>query len=503
MALVVTIVILIIISTVTINAALGEKGLIKAGQDSKDTATNEIIAEEEKTNKLEQELANAVREDKKIILPALEETDNSYVDNSLVVAPKLSDGMVPVKWNGTNWVKTTAEDSEWYNYAEQKWANVVLTPTSGEKAGKDATGETNVFNVDGTLNGESAYSMLVWIPRYAYQITSQYHQSGTGNINIVFIDTENKNNDKTKTYSEKYPTYTTGTGMSGVAEEKCETGYVVHPAFNYGGTKIPGFWVGKYETSNTNCTTTASTGEYNNTNKIVTIKSGVTSWRNITVSNMFTVCTNLNNVGNPYGISASDTVVDPHMMKNTEWGAVVYLSQNKEYGKGTEITVNDNSSYITADGDYINNKSQSTTGNIWGIYDMSGGAWEYVTAYVNNGHENLTTYGKSLVTNANAKYKDVYQASGTTGGNDNQEQNYNLSTPEKGKYGDAVYETSNSYSGSNSWNSENSAFPDSNSLFFIRGGYYDASSNAGVFCFNKFSGNASSYSSFRVVLPVM
>ena len=78
--------------------------------------------------------------------------------------------------------------------------------------------------------------MLVWIPRYAYQITSGYHQSGeeinssdeivgAGNINIVFIDTNNQNKGKTVTYSEVYPNATTGGGMDD---------YVVHPAFNYG-----------------------------------------------------------------------------------------------------------------------------------------------------------------------------------------------------------------------------------------------------------------------------
>ena len=493
-ALVVTIVILIILATVSINATLGDSGLLKQAQKAKDMTTNAVKTEEDEMNEVLAEFANLMEEDKEITPP---ETDNSYLDSALAVAPKLSDGMVPVKWNEEkqNWVKTTKEDSQWYNYAEKKWANVVLTPTSGEKEGKDATGTVDVFNEDGTLNENSAYSMLVWIPRYAYQITSKYHQGGTdaGNINIVFIDTKNQNKDKTKTYNETYPKYEAGTGMED---------YVVHPAFNYGETKLPGFWVGKYETSNTNCDTTASTGEYNGTDRIVTIKPNVTSWRGITVSNIFTVCINLNKEQNPYGLNTNDGVVDPHMMKNTEWGAVAYLSQNLTYGKGSEVTINDNSSYITADGDYINNKEQSTTGNVWGIYDMSGGAWEYVAAYVNNGHENLVTYGETLI-NADTRYKDVYQASGTTDGNDNQEQNYNLSTPEKGKYGDAVYETSSSYSYTNSWYSDYSDLPCSEYPFFSRSGEYLYASYSGAFCFQDYSGNTVGNTSFRLVLPII
>ena len=504
-ALVVTIVILIILSTVAINATFGENGLIKRAEEAKNMAEGALKNEE-------QEIANAVAYMNEM-LGDNQETDNSYVDNSIAVAPKLSDGMVPVKWDEEKqkWVKTTKEDSEWYNYAEKKWANVVLTPTSGEKEGKDATGAVDVFNEDGTLNENSAYSMLVWIPRYAYQITSKYHQGGTdaGNINIVFIDTKNQNKDKTKTYNETYPKYEAGTGMED---------YVVHPAFNYGETKLPGFWVGKYETSNTNCDTTASTGEYNGTDRTVTIKPNVTSWRSITVSNIFTVCTNLNKEKNPYGLNTSDTVVDPHMMKNTEWGAVAYLSQNLEYGKGSEVWINNSSDYITGNaGSSVSSSSTSgttneyntsngmqasTTGNTTGVYDMSGGTYEYVAAYVNNGHENLTINGEALI-NADVRYKDVYQASGTTNGNDNQEQNYNLSTPEKGKYGDAVYETSSSYSSSNSWYSDYSAFPYSSAIFFIRGGYCIGGSNTGVLNFSNIGGISNSDCTFRLVLPVM
>ncbi len=94
----------------------------------------------------------------------------------------------------------TINDKDWYNYSEKKWANVVLG--------------------DSTFNGEildesKAYSMLVWIPRYAYQITSGYHQSGAdinlsdgtlvaGNINVVFVDKNNQDQNKTKKYNKSY-----------------------------------------------------------------------------------------------------------------------------------------------------------------------------------------------------------------------------------------------------------------------------------------------------------
>ena len=71
------------------------------------------------------------------------------------------------------------------------------------------------FNTLGSyeiLDENATYSMLVWIPRYAYKITSMYHQSGSGagNIDIVFIDTDNKGKDGTKAYSTEYPSASTG-----------------------------------------------------------------------------------------------------------------------------------------------------------------------------------------------------------------------------------------------------------------------------------------------------
>ena len=137
---------------------------------------------------------------------------------------------------------------------------------------------------------------------------------------------------------------------------------------------------------------------------------------------------------------------------------------------------------------------------------MSGGAWEYVAGYVNNGNGNLTTYGSTLV-NAADKYKDVYKVT-----SDGQSNNYNNSQPttglgkptkDTGHYGDAVWETSSSYSGSGSWYSDYSYFPYSRSPFFLRGGIYYDTSDAGVFYFSHYDGNSSSSYSFRVVLPVL
>ena len=186
------------------------------------------------------------------------------------------------------------------------------------------------------------------------------------------------------------------------------------------------------------------------------------------------------------------------MMKNDEWGAVAYLSKSK-YGKNAEVTINDSSSYYTGGGSgnaYVSNVGQSTTGTVHGVYDMSGGAWEYVAAYVNNGNSNLTSYGSSLV-NGDAKTKNVY----SKGSSDSRDNNYSANS---GKYGDAVYETSaNGNSSNGSWYGDYSSFPYTSTPFFIRGGYCDDGTDAGVFCFSNDDGGSYGDVSFRPVLVAL
>ena len=498
-ALVVTIIVLIILAGVSIAMLIGENGIITQAQRAKENT--ELAQEEEQKN------LNS-------IVNKMEEI--AQASNSIDIVPKLTQGMIPVKYvNGTGWVRTEATDSGWYNYEEKLWANVVLV---GEN-GKDADGDEDIFDSNGVLNENSNYSMLVWIPRYAYKIRTQYHTKGTtaGEIDIVFIDTGNRGKDGKTTYSTLYPSATIGGGMSD---------YVVHPAFHYGDTEIEGFWVGKFETSNTKGYGDTSTA--NTTDLIAQIKAGVTSWRCIRVTNIFTVCTELNREGNPYGLNSSDSIVDPHMIKSSEWGAVAYLSQSKDYGKGSEVWINNSSNYITgsvgnnlnagADEGSINDYKQagnaSTTGNITGIYDMSGGAWEYVAGYVNNDYiQNGTpyTYAQNLIDTVNAgnvKYADVYKI----GSSDSRESNYEMTQPKEeqdvetsanGNYGDAVYESSSNGIDANGWNSDYSGFAYSNYPILLYGGKYSDGVNSGIFAFGNSDGLSDAPYGFRTVMTVL
>ena len=372
------------------------------------------------------------------------------------------------------WKETTQNDPEWYNYGTE-----VNAPKLGE-------GMTPIVYVGPNKPTEKKWanamtedgSMWVWIPRYAYSITSGYHSSSAGTIEIKFLkDSSNVAYDGTSTWNN----------VSGQGK------WNIHPAFNYG-QEVSGIWVAKFEASPEGATTNAANSEYNGIDKKLQVKPGVSSWIGIEIGNIYTVCKNYN------------SKLNSHMMKNDEWGAVAYLSKSK-YGKENEEVWINNSAYITGAAgnsasaatnvgmttDYTSTQGvkASTTGTVYGVYDMNGGTWEYVAAYVNNGNANLTSYGNTLL-NGDIKTKNVYSKASS----DNYENNYNANSS---KYGDAVYETSTI---GISWYNDYSGFPYTIYPFFARGGYCNDGVVSGIFAHICYTGNITNYS-FRPVLIIL
>ena len=181
------------------------------------------------------------------------------------------------------------------------------------------------------------------------------------------------------------------------------------------------------------------------------------------------------------------------MMKNMEWGAVAYLKQSK-YGLGTtDIAVNTNSNFYTGGGTsdaYKTNVAQSTTGNIYGVYDMSGGAWEYVMGNMKNSSNAFYSSNAGFTTAPDAKYYDSYKYDSSSN-----------TTHARGKLGDATKETLATFGNtSGGWYSDYAYFPNSSEPWFVRGGYYGDGINAGVFDFSSSSGGAYLGNSARAVV---
>ncbi len=405
--------------------------------------------------------------------------------------PELDDNMIAVTYNGTNWVKTD-KDNNWYNYDELKWANAVTVSS--------ATREKYLSADIGTvINMDDIETMWVWIPRYSYSIGSEddinyYGKQGEyldniptrllpGEIDVKFVSTDTKDR---------------GTAKYLVSEGIKNSSWYTPDAFTFGDEELSGIWVGKFETSSSN--PSLSSGGGNTTSLDPMIKPNVTSWRNINVSNAFNVSLKMNDEGNRYGFTEN---IDTHMMKNSEWAVVAYLSQSK-YGKlgnvkftgaNKEIYQNKSDQYITGcsygspsngNTDYgcqynynvdINGTGASTTGNIYGVYDMSGGSLEYV---MGNYNDEVGSSGFEIM--PESKYYDKY-----TGNTVSDVCNGNICL-------------SHGFE-NNSWYSDSALYKFSN-VWLLRGGRTNNGNTAGIFSIMTTSVNGSTFTdhSFRLAI---
>ncbi len=358
---------------------------------------------------------------------------------------------------GTSWSYNAGTGEE--DHKSSHWANAKVTITYEGKGSVD--------------------SYFVWIPRYAYKITPKEEGQAAGTIDVVFLQgtTDNYIDEEGNTQKAKRVT------DDDIKSELYSKDYVVHPAFtkteDTAGNKtfdngewkdeLPGLWVGKYETSHTGCGSTKTSGEGELGENKITIKPGITSWRKDTIGNFYTAARNY----------SED--LNSHMLKNSEWGAVAYLTHSQYGRNGHEISINNSSDYITGTG----GNEASSTGNEYGIYDLSGGAHEYVAAYYNGSDANESNINNGSSFAKKNKASDAY-ATAYTG--DNESLDY--------KKGDATYETKN-------WNSGDASFVGWPVPFFSRGGRHGSSSKAGVFYYSSTGGYNNYYYSFRVCLAVV
>ena len=429
-------------------------------------------------------------------------------------------------------VNATVEKSPftWYNYDDKKWANAVLVTGTNRSTYQNANPGTEITEAN-------ILAFYVWIPRYKYKVwninkvigTQSYNAQTTG-IDIVFENGTASTGTISCTYSYAAPSSTAGS-----PNETC-TGnngdYYTHPAFTFGNQELTGFWMGKFELSSSNPATGTSYGGGTSTSLTPRILPNVTSWRKNTLSNYWKVIYDMQTSDNIYGLPTSRINTDSHMITNMEWGAVAYLT-NSKYGrctKGscTEVSINgawDNSdggssystyyttktgcgpisSGSTSNGTKCNaynttlGQTASTTGNIYGVYDMSGGATEYVMGNISSSNGATYIYnardaGSNFTYSTDTTKYLVPYAYGTT---NNDQTAYN-----RGRLGDATSEVVKSSGGNGGWYTDHAYFPNSSDSWLSRGGSIYNSSNSGPFSFNRNSGMSSKIVSGRAALSI-
>ena len=426
----------------------------------------------------------------------------------------LKNNLIPVVISNTGVVTKADISKEWYSYEKKNWANSVIL--------KD---ESVVYKKGETIPESNIESYFVWIPKYSYQIWDLGNYSSLTSISNKTQEIKIKfgtSNTSDSVSGECTTPFSNNQGIAG-SSGNCKVGdYMTHPAFLAFDTL--GLWVGKFETGYDGATTTTA-AQVNNvdTSKIV-IKPNVYSWRNITVGNMFK---------NSYDYKRD---LDSHMMKNTEWGSVAYL-QHSAYGSMASVRVNNNSSYITGyaateeptlgynkgtsivgnriestnlgkDGNYtinyLNQKSvlASTTSNYTGIYDVSGGAWEYVMGYttgattVGENSSIISLYSNFFSDSSHSKYWDKYTSTASTNFNN---RILGDAVGEMGSFGNEK-DPDNGIRNKSSWYKDYSYFANSSYPWFERGGDWNFGTAAGAFAFTYNSGGTLVDMSYRIVL---
>ena len=359
--------------------------------------------------------------------------------------PVLYANMVPIKYENNKWV--VADTSQkWYDYYNKQWANaVILNRGTTKSVGQEVTEENVAL-------------WYVWIPRYKYTIFNG--QSGASSNEQVIKVSFEKNTNRTGTVtcvddfsaSERSEVCTDSTYGSVTNFKSTYT----HPAFKFGSTELTGFWFGKFELSGSSSS--------------VKMVPNVSSY---TGANMGTYFNAVKRVESTYGITNADS----HVIKNMEWGAVAYLKQSK-FGQGaTEVTINTKVYTGGGTGDaYKSNVSQSTTGNVYGVYDMNGGYWDNAMGIMLNSSNAFYTGSTGLSSSLDPKYYDKYK--------------YGSSKVQaRGKLGDATKETMKTYGTTKGgWYSNYADFPYSSYIMITRGGRYSHGANAGEFALDYMTG---------------
>jgi hypothetical protein len=442
-------------------------------------------------------------------------------DSNSACQVDLDANMIPITYDTADarWEKSdTATQGDWYNYTEKKWANAVTVTNSSLSTYQSATPGAAITEAD-------VLGYWVYIPRYAYEVqrlqpfnkplTAQTAFDIKFETASVTPKTPSAGSDAACTTAPATTTFTakdyrTECGVSRAYGAATGTTWTTHPAFTLGTKELNGIWVGKYETGSNPA----------NTDTAPVIKPSTTLLNSRVIGRQYDIAKSIGvldsaNTGgngtattqNYHNLATNKTM----MMKNDQWGATAYLSSSI-YGtcitagaaSCTEVTIKSDN-YTTSNANPASNTANSTTGTIYGVYDMSGGAWEYV-----GGNYNQTAYSTSnMATMPPSTYANYYNTTSLFGSrpawsSSSSMYYYNFDACQWSTCGgQANYETTTVQSVSSnyqSWGGDSSYFVYSDGPWAVRGGGSGNGSYAGLFNSNRLYGDGNTNYGFRVVL---
>ena len=292
-------------------------------------------------------------------------------DPTIVADTDIASQMKKVGWNSDFEEYVIPDDKiiDWYDYGinSKKWANILMP--------------------DG--------SYYVWIPRFAYYINDDKIDikflQGTTNVTFDGINIETDSR-----YSTKYNVPKAFTKFTDTTADL---------QYKYGQYKeeLPGIWVSKYE-----CTIEkqeddelqylikskpfmdiTKNAELKYTSLLTYAREMVCfldkyGFKNVTypdgrITEVDEI--NLKTTNIPTGFPEIVGKIDTHIIKNSEWAALSYLSYSKYGANGNPV--NSNLKYTSGEKNGVFNESSietSSTANAYGVFDLTNNRPEFVAA---------------------------------------------------------------------------------------------------------------------------
>ena len=392
---------------------------------------------------------------------------NLYKENILNGSdPILYDNLIAVNYVDGGWVKADLEN-EWYSYEKLNWANAVVVKDSKKYFYNNSDVGTQILK-------EDILGFFVWIPRFEYKLFNvEFKPVKEQMIEVKFV---NKDDEK-KTIIKNGLFYT-------------------HPAFSTSEGELSGFWIAKFEPS-------LDDG-------IVKILSNKETLVNLNMSQMWNYAINISST---YGLNVPSRIIT-----NMEYGAIAALTYS-QYGKrnntdysGLEKLVFLNTAMGNSEwdkvmtgcsaGTAINGGSYrcpysydypyygtgaSSTGTIYGIYDLAGGSWECVMGVVSGYPIKDYLGGYNGILPNNKRFYTFYRASDM----------YDYS---RSIVGDMMGEVISATNHQKTWNGNNAYFATSSYPWVKRGGSFRGGSYSGIFDFGITNAIKRGDKTFRVIL---
>lgn len=322
-ALVITIIIIIILSTITLNATFGDNGLIKQASEAKDRASNMVETEGSDMNSLLQEYANVMAEDKEM---------HEEVKTKTVAEAKESGEVFEEN--------TTLVDD---------FNNEVNVP-----GGFHVSSDSGTKIEEGVVIEDSNDNQFVWIPVGNYQTSSGEKTNNLARRMFTSSGATEVDMDGTITISsQESGHYLNGTFYGGNYSDSDE--YDTIEAYSTSATNNNGYYIGRYEQGTGNV-----------------CKSGVETYSNISYANAKEQSETMYS-GNKY--------LKSELISSYGWDtALNFICQNSSYGYTLATTTD--SKYGN-----INTGTRKATGvdeadNYSNIHDIIGNFSEWTTEYV-------------------------------------------------------------------------------------------------------------------------